>query len=265
MDTEHYMTGHKGYGGRGMTLATAMAISGAAANPNTGVAGGGLMRNRLVSLLMSLLNVRLGYWGSNPRLKMRGRPNYIVPGLRGVLGLGLNEEKRAVELTDGGHFENLGIYELVRRQAKLIIVSDGACDFEFGFGDLANATERVRADFGAEIRFDNDRYGLEGLIPGSAGEGTQAEKYKLAQRGFAVGTITYRDADPGTLLYIKSTLTPGLSPDLYGYRSANPTFPDQTTADQWFDEAQFEAYRELGEQLGEQLLAENEKFGGAWV
>ncbi|MDP7448130.1 MAG: hypothetical protein QF689_06065, partial [Candidatus Latescibacteria bacterium] len=68
MDTEHYMTGHKGYGGRGMTLATAMAISGAAANPNTGVAGGGLMRNRLVSLLMSLLNVRLGYWGSNPRL-----------------------------------------------------------------------------------------------------------------------------------------------------------------------------------------------------
>ncbi|MFQ5649545.1 MAG: hypothetical protein ACE5IY_06345 [bacterium] len=242
-------------GSRGMTLATAMAISGAAVNPDTGVGGKGLMRNQLVSMLMGLLNLRLGYWAPNaePKKHLPFPPNFIIPGLTAdILGAGLSENKRMIELTDGGHFENLALYELIRRQISLIIVSDAGADPEFHFGDLANAVERARVDFGAKIRFHTDAR-LEEVLPGSA-EGLFAEKYKLAKRGYAVADITYHDGSKGTLIYMKSTLTQGLPADIYGYKSANPSFPDQSTADQFFDEEQFESYRELGYQLTQQML-----------
>ncbi|NIR45379.1 MAG: hypothetical protein GWN99_13255 [Gemmatimonadetes bacterium] len=244
-------------GSRGMTLATAMAISGAAVNPHTGVAGKGLMRNRLVAALMSLLNLRLGYWIPNPSFKKRMPlpPNFLVPGLsRGVLGRGFSEDSRSLELSDGGHFENLGLYELIRRQLSVIIASDAGADPEFRFGDLENALERARVDFGARIRF-RPELGLEDLLPGSA-TGVLAERFGLARRGYAIADITYHDGSTGTLFYIKSVVTPNLPADLYGYKSANPAFPDQTTADQFFDEEQFEAYRELGYQLAKATFAE---------
>lgn len=248
-------------GGRGMTLPTAMSISGAAVNPNTGVAGQGLMRNKLVSILLSLLNIRLGYWAPNPNIEggLPFPPNFIIPGLKsGLLGSGLKEKANFVELSDGGHFENLGIYELVRRKLKLIIVSDAGADPRFDFGDLSNAVERIRVDFGAKVRFDDPETDLTGVLPGSE-TGLLADKYMLAQRGYAVGEITYEDGSKGTLVYLKSTLTEGLPEDIYGYKSANPTFPDQTTADQFFDENQFEAYRELGYQISKQMLEANKK------
>lgn len=243
-------------GARGMTLPTAMAISGAAVNPDAGVAGKGVTRNKLVSLLMGVLNLRLAYWTANPHPDKQPplQPNFIFPGFWGdVLGNGLSEKKRAIEISDGGHFENLALYELVRRKLKLIILSDAGADPMFQFGDLANAVERVRVDFGAKIRFREDA-GLAGLLPGSAEDGPLTTKYDLARRGFAVADITYFDGSRGTLIYLKSTLTPELPADLYGYKSANPAYPDQSTADQFFDEEQCEAYRELGYQLTWQML-----------
>ncbi len=251
--------------GRGMTLPTGMAISGAAVNPNTGVAGRGATRSRSVSILMSLLNLRLGYWAPNPRTgSFYVPPNYLRPGLPAVFGRGLREGRGIVELTDGGHFENLGLYELVRRRVGVIVVSDGGCDPEFKFGDLSNAVERVRVDFGVKIRFQDENVDLRGLLPGSAppeASLSSGEKIQLAQRGFAVGKIHY-PADElrglpkktGSLYYLKTTLIPELPQDLYGYKLSHEKFPDETTADQFFDENQFEAYRELGYCIGEQLF-----------
>jgi hypothetical protein len=250
--------------GRGMTLPTAMAISGAAVNPDTGVAGQGLMRNRFVATLMSLLNIKLGYWAPHPdpdvNKKILHPPNFWRPGLKGgLLGLGLNERNSFIELTDGGHFENLGLYELIRRRLKVIIVSDAAADPEYEFGDLQNVVERVRVDFGVRIRFrQNDDAHLDGLLPGSNDNGFFADKYKLARRGYAIADIKYDKKYRGTLIYIKSTLTSNLPSDLYGYKSSHPDFPNQTTADQFFNEEQFEAYRELGYQLTSQLLDDPE-------
>lgn len=242
-------------GTRGMTLSTAMAISAAAVNPNAGVAGQGLTRNKLVSTLMSLLNIRTGYWALNPEKTalLPFPPNFFIPGLKGVLGCGLSEKRRAIELTDGGHFENLALYELIRRKLSVIIVSDAGADPDFHFGDLANAVERVRVDFGAKIRFQDPEMNLEGVLPGSE-DGLLAVKYNLAKRGFAIADILYHDGTKGHLIYLKTTLTKGLPTDIYGYRNANPKFPDQSTADQFFDESQFEAYRELGYQLTWQML-----------
>jgi hypothetical protein len=157
-----------------------------------------------------------------------------------------------IELSDGGHFENLGIYELVRRRVDTIIVSDGSADKDFTFGDLANAIERVRADFGVNIRFKSEEIQLGNLLPSSCKDGAFAKKFNLACKSYACGTIEYPYIDTkipkknGTIYLIKSTLIANLPADIYGYRARFSDFPDQTTGDQFFDENQFDAYRELG-------------------
>jgi hypothetical protein len=241
-------------GGSGVSLPSAMAISGAAVNPDAGNSGGGLTHDRLLSTLFSLLNIRLGYWARNPgRADSRWyTPTFVFPGLKGgVFGGGFSERNRLIELTDGGHFENLALYELARRKLGLIVVSDAGADPQFDFDDLGNAVERIRVDFGARVRFDDPAHALAGLLPGTApGGGPEVERYGLAQRGYALGSIEYADGSSGTLLYVKATMIEGLPQDVYSYRAASPQFPQEPTSDQFFNERQFEAYRELGFQLG---------------
>lgn len=235
------------------TFATAMAVSGAAVNPNTGANGEGPTRNPLLSAIMGFLNLRLGIWVDNPNRHKPFKyymPNMWFPGLRDIfLPKFMDEESRFVELSDGGHFENLGMYELVRRKVDLIIVCDGAADNNFKFTDFANLVEKVRLDFGAIIEID-----LDPLIP-KKGDNHEYGLEKMAEQGHAIGTIKYRNKEkPGFLIYIKSTIVPKLPADIYGYKLTHKKFPDETTGDQFFDEKQFEAYRELGFQLGKRML-----------
>lgn len=248
-------------GGRGMTLPTAIAISGAAVNPHTGAAGKGPTMNKAVSALLGILNLRLGFWAKNPKKNhIPAPPTFIHPGLKGdVLGGDLTENDYFIQLTDGGHFENLALYELIRRRAKVIIISDAGADKNYNFGSLANAIEKVRVDFGVKIRFKND-LDIDGLIPGSSEKDDAfSNRYELAARGFAVAEIHYPDNGPSdaTLIYLKSTLIPDLPADIYGYRSANSDFPNQTTANQFYTEEQIEAYRELGYQLTKKMLQDD--------
>lgn len=241
-----------------MTLATAMAISGAAVNPHTGVAGEGPTRGPLVSILMTAFNLRLGAWVSNPCNPDYRRMNYIRPGLCSLLCFGHKESSSLLELTDGGHFENLGLYELIRRRVGRIIVSDAGVDKDFKFGDLANAIEKVRTDFGVSIRFEPEDHLLNALLPGSGANSRLSDKYKLAEKGYIVGTIKYpstknEKAFEGQLLLIKSTLVSNLPVDLYSYKAHHEDFPDQPTSDQFFDEKQFEVYRELGYRLADSM------------
>jgi len=104
-------------------------------------------------------------------------------------------------------------------------------------------------------------YCLPGCNSGSGGAGPWQKKYRSAKRGFAIADILYDRHDPaanGILLYLKPTLINDLPTDIHGYKSGHPTFPDQPTTDQFFDEAQFEAYRELGYQLTKQMLRDAE-------
>ena len=283
-----------------LTFASAMAISGAAVNPNTGVGGQGITRQPLLSFLMGILNIRLGYWASNPcprseylrrieavaakriarkgwrwvRLKVHqfitscwvGSENAISPGI-GELFLRryLDENSHNIQLTDGGHFENLGLYELVRRRLKVIIVCDGAEDLNYAFCDLANAIEKVRADFGAKIEID--AADLEALIPTrgkQSGEGKDSDEVAFSPRGYLVAPIRYtqikgeKKPRVGTLIYITTAFLKSHTADLFAYKKAHPEFPDQSTSDQFFDETQFEAYRELGFQTAHKLLCDDE-------
>ena len=238
-----------------LTLPTAMAISGAAANPSTGSGGVGVTRNPIVSVVMSLLNVRLGYWITHPnpqRARTNRRPNHFEPGLVDIVDWKRNETSRTLRLSDGGHFDNLGLHELVRRRVRFIVVSDAGADPNCAFADLTNAIARVEQDFGVRIVFE-DRPALAPLMPSIDLPFPREER--RPKRAFAKAAIHYAgDPQPGILIYLTTLLIDGLRLPLLGYLSANREFPDETTADQFFSEAQFEAYRELGYCVAGQML-----------
>ncbi len=254
--TKEFNAGH-------VTLPTAMAISGAAVNPGTGVGGSGVTRNYFVSLLLAWLNLRLGYWLRKPTEggSLILAPDHFIPGLYDLGPMGYRDNSTYMQLSDGGHFENLGLYELVRRRAGLIVCCDAGQDEEFGFGDLQNAALRIEQDFGAHIQFEGKRNQPESLaFPRDAKLGTAAETVK---KGFIKGTIHYADGkDPGTLFYVKPTLIDDLPLEVTAYHKAEPEFPNQSTIDQWFDPAQFEAYRKLGYAIGQDMLAAKADKGG---
>ncbi|MBK8847047.1 MAG: hypothetical protein IPO27_11050 [Bacteroidetes bacterium] len=240
---------------RGMTLASAMATSAAALNPNAGVSGEGVTRNVMVSILLSMLNLRLGYWTSNPAKEtILGSPNFFNPGLTSeIFRFGLTENSTHLLLSDGGHYENLALYELIRRKLDLIVVSDGGADAMFNFDDLANAIEKVRVDFGARIYF-RQGYGTDQILPRTSGDSLFQQKYEISKHGYAIADIKYSDGKKGVLVYMKLAVIEGLSVDVYSYKGVNPTFPHESTSDQFFNEKQFEAYRELGYYVGWQMM-----------
>ena len=207
-------------------------------------------------MLMTILNLRMGFWADNPNRPRTAwlQPNYIFPGLfQGLLGMGFSEKKKTVELTDGGHFENLALYELARRKLSRIIIVDAGADKDFEFGDLANAVEKIRVDFGYTVQFHHDR-DLKAIMPGSGPPDDVLPQEEIAERGYAVADIWYGDDDKGELWYLKSTLVDELPADVVGYKKSDDDFPDQSTADQFFGERQFEAYRELGYQLAKRMV-----------
>jgi predicted acylesterase/phospholipase RssA len=245
-----------------LSLATAVATSGAAANPNAAVAGLGVTRNRLVSFLMSILNIRLGYWIPNPNNRCtwlrKFWPNLWTPGLRqGLFGRGLSEKAIFVELTDGGHFENTALYELIRRRVRLIVAVEAGQDDGCKLDDLANAIERARVDFGVHIRFDEADWNLNFL--------QSDEKTQLASRGFAIGSIRYPEIpqpDPenatyidGVILYIQAIPVSDMRPDTQSYWRRHTDFPNEPTSNQFFEEEQLEAYREVGLRIGRAAVA----------
>lgn len=219
--------------GQAITLGTAAAISGAAASPNMGY----YTSSAAVSFLMALFNIRLGWWLGNTGKRGDDTYNLATPRFSPRLFFAeafgrTNDTNPYIYLSDGGHFENLGIYEMVLRRCKLIIVCDASADPHFTFSDLGNAVHKIRVDMGVSIEFKKERR------PKKGGYITMAEiKYSQAD-GEAV--------EDGTLLYIKPTLDESESMDIVNYQSTNADFPHESTSDQMFNEAQFESYRSLG-------------------
>jgi hypothetical protein len=231
------------YGG-GVSIGTAVAISGAAASPNMGYHS-----SPLVGFIMTLFNARLGSWLGNPgeagghAWKDAGPRSAISSLLKEALGR-TSESSSYVYLSDGGHFENLGLYEMIRRRCRFIVVLDSGCDPQFTFEDLGNALRKIRIDFGVSIDLD-------------AG---QVRAVGARERRSAVGTIAYSAVDPGAdnglLLYIKPMLLGTEPPDVRSYAASHPEFPHQPTSDQWFDESQTESYRRLGLQTIREVCGE---------
>lgn len=255
-----------------LRFSSALTASGAAFNSQMGAIS--MRLGPAAAVLMSALNLRLGLWLPHPLnpgnwfgrfpglyffLEALGQSSCDPPSAqvrqdafdllegRTPAKFGVKRRIRVrsqnLHLSDGGHFENLALYELIRRHCRYVIVSDASADPDTAFDDLANAVRRVREDFGVEIDLD-----ISPLRPNQAGYSSQHA---------VVGTIHYDGlggTDKGTILYFKPALTGDEPPDVLQYRHRNAAFPHESTGDQFFDEAQWESYRRLGEHAGSVIL-----------
>ncbi|MDR3467477.1 MAG: hypothetical protein P4M07_16220 [Xanthobacteraceae bacterium] len=168
---------------------------------------------------------------------------------------GLTTDTRPyVYLSDGGHFENLGLYEMVRRRCRFIVAVDAGCDPDLAFDDLGNAVRKIQIDLGITIRFDG--LGAMRNRPPATVSADDLEKIPC----YAIGTIDYAvdgaetGCDSGFILYVKPACHGDEAAGIRSYAQAHPSFPHETTADQWFTESQFESYRSLGFDIMEGIL-----------
>ncbi len=216
-------------------LGAAVAISGAAASPNMGYHS-----SPPLNFLMTLFNLRLGRWSPNP-MKGHGVWKRASPdsGLWSIFAelFGWTDIKaNFLYLSDGGHFENLGMYELVRRRCRLIVVVDASSDAEQSLDALGNAIRKCRTDFNIPIELDARQ------IKPPAQEALGAN--------CVTGRVCYSHADAacedGLLIYVKPMMVGNENADVVNYSRGHPEFPHQSTSDQFFDEDQFESYRALG-------------------
>ena len=250
-----------------LTLGRAMTISGAAADANMPLAN-----SFALTALLTVFNARLGWWMQNPRpaeptwpwswaawlmRRLTGRKPTAWAAASPTGGLGMrlfseflgrtNETDAYVHLSDGGHFDNSGVYELIRRRCRFVVALDAAEDVNDASENLAAMMRVVRSDFGIRIRIDTSP-----LKKDAAG---------LSRCHVAVGTIQYDDVDPGapagTFVFVRSSLTGDEPSDLKEYAARDPRFPHHPTLpDQWFDATQFESYRALGYHLAESVFGE---------
>ena len=264
----------------GLNLGTAVAISGAAAAPNMGRAS-----IRPLSATIALLNVRLGRWVRHPHdiantyaklpkeaREAKGKDNgvwalYRAPGpkyllqealfksgrnvtVQGELADKSDEQLGFVFLTDGGHIENLGIYELLRRRCRLIIAIDGEADPNIEGPSLTQLERFARIDHNISLRM---QWKPIGEITRAVSSSTAREPKHGPH--VALGLVDYpplaggSERETGVLVYIKASLSGDENDYVMAYNAQHKTFPHETTADQLFSEEQFEVYRALGEHI----------------
>jgi hypothetical protein len=237
---------------RRLDLATAMAISGAAISANMGRS-----TMRAMSPTLALLNVRLGYWLRNPRHVAAEPRGPLLSGLRTLINSmtdktylfsemlnRLNETKRDIYLTDGGHIENLGMYELLKRGCQLIVVVDAEADPNFSFESLLRVEQFARIDLGIRIVLPWEEIARCGLRSNELIGNRKCPRDHGPHA--AVGRIIYPNNSEGLLLYFKASVTGDEKDYVLDYKLRNPDFPHETTGDQFFSEEQFEMHRALG-------------------
>lgn len=218
-----------------LSLSDAMAISGAAVAPYMGT-------YRLIAgQLLALLNFRVSKWVPNPDPKKSGWMWPPLISLQEILG-SFHENSRWVNLSDGGHAENLGIYQLLKRRCKYIVAIDAEADPQREFSSLLLLNQYAKIDLNTEIKCNLDDLRLDG---------------KYSRSHHALWEIKYPGEHKGYLLYIKSSMTGDESEFIRDYQRRHPEFPQQSTAEQLFTEDQFEAYRALGEHVGNDLFRDD--------
>lgn len=248
---------------RDLTVEGAMAISGASFASAMG------SRTRFYELFLALSNARLGAWLPNPyfvALKLQHLDDWTIPGLPGRRRLtylareifGMHpSDGRLLLCTDGGHYDNLGLVELLRRRCKRIYCIDASCAVPPLNDDLAAAIALAREELGVKITFKDELYGL---MAGSADPIEPATTFadlnrRLSKKAVMIATIRYPQVggypkEEGYLVLAQAVLTREMPYQLLEYSQVNVAFPRDSTADQAFNSRQFDAYQQLGQFIG---------------
>jgi hypothetical protein len=247
----------KYYGGSdGITLGASIAISGAFVSPNMGF----MMTSPVVRFLMAIFNVRFGWWLGNPgpagdkTFQLDSPRLSVLPFFNEAIG-NTDDKASYVYLSDGGHFENLGLYEMILRRCRFIVVCDATTDPDYAFESLAMSVRQIRVDLGVPIEIPELAVGVP--------------SQNLKSKYCAVGKIRYSCVDKtgdgddddydGVLIFIKPSLIGHEPRDVINYWQAQSGFPQETITDQWFSEAQFESYRALGSYIIEAICKNEPK------
>jgi hypothetical protein len=238
-----------------------------------------------LSLLLALTNVRLGYWWNaeveapKPSRVARNASRFVefVCAVFGTQSYLLNElfgryygtRRSHWYLSDGGHFENTAGYELIRRRVPSIIVLDNGHDADYTFEDIANLVRKARIDLDTEIEFLT-ALELSQFIDASVrpyfGTPEEFQSGHAAPVYATLARVRYRDAPEGLLLVLKPRVG-GIEPlDILNYKAASPDFPQQSTTNQFYDEAQWESYRSLGYWIAQEIFCERTQVTqGKWL
>lgn len=289
--------GSRGFTGERLSLGQWLTISGA------GFSMAMYSRtNMALSLLTGFGNIRLGYWwdsGVVPNERSQKHKHSVSQKLCSLFTGVFKVQSHLFDeytsryhgaarkhwyLSDGGHFENMGGYELIRRRLRLIIIIDAEADPDYRFAGMANLIRKARIDFRAEIKF-LEACELDQMMPGGIhcfstlekiSRGSHREekppsvhpgeakkqsidpldqgRYALAHAAIARISYDNRDQAESCLIYIKPTLTGDEQLDVLQYQMENPSFPQQPSVEHHFDEAQWESYRALGEHIAKQVF-----------
>jgi hypothetical protein len=222
-------------------LWTTVAVSGAAVSPAMG------KMTRPERALLALGNIRLGVWYPNPSLleadpdwyqTHHARPTYLFKEAFGIH----RADDPWIYVTDGGHYENLGLVELLRRGCRRIYCFDASGDSTDTFGTMADAMRLAREELKIEIDFDP--------------EGQKANKDGISKTGVRVAQINEWDdaesalAPCGWIVFAKLEVPENGPFDIKDLARTLPHFPNNPTADQLYTDQKFEAYRALGFYLG---------------
>ena len=264
----------------GLTVPAAAAISGAAVSPTMGK-----YTNRLYTFLLTMLNVRLGMWLPNPHFHYRGAkgeyggrtrddswrarltrrsiewisPDWPRPGLRYLAYefLGWHRlDRRYLYVTDGGHYDNLGLVELLRLGCTEIYCFDASGDTMESFNTLGEAIAIARTDLGVSVEIDP-----KDLLPD--------KDSKLSKHGHVTGRFFYpappgrregAERDEGRLIFVKAAVTEDSPWDVRAFRQKDERFPNHSTMDQLFTDQKFESYRALGAHQAMRALEELKEF-----
>jgi Patatin-like phospholipase len=227
-----------------LTLGRAISISGAAVDPNMSFYQSGPL-----TALLTIFNARLGYWIEKPKPMgwTAASPKFGNLILSELFGR-TDEHGEFVHISDGGHFENLGVYELIRRRCRYIVALDAGEDGDASDENLANLIRLCRIDFGVRLKINTEPLEMAGPD-------------RLRRAHVAIGEIHYEDVDqgeiPGVFVFVKISLTGDEPPDLQKYAREEPLFPYQPTdLRQSFDEKQFECYRCLGDHIAREVFGD---------
>jgi hypothetical protein len=196
-----------------------LTVSGAAVSPNWGYHS-----SRITAFLMTLFNVRLGIWLPNPskatadELRLARPRNSLMALIDEMLGE-TTDDSQAIYLSDGGHFENLGLYEMLRRRCSSIVVVDAGADEDCSLIDLGNAIRKAEIDFGIRVAMQEPMRVYPRLRPEAASDPT------ATALGFAYGVIDYGGGHGGELISIKPSFLPRIPADVRSYGAEHKAFP----------------------------------------
>jgi hypothetical protein len=268
------------------TLLGAMAISGAAFASAMGRHSKGT-----INALLAASNARLGVWLPSPQYihELRGaldepqyrpagppatapvpmtppagRPAYAGPWsgrrrlpylFKELVGI-YSRDDRFVYLTDGGHYENLGLVELLRRRCRMILCFDASGDDLVSCGTFVEALTLAREELGVEVTIDLSPLAPKATRARRPGVLTKLDT-RLSNRSVVRGDICYPDGTGGKLILAKASLTETTPATVLAHaaRQAKATFPNDSTGDQFFDHTQFDAYSTLGNHIAREAVA----------